>query len=630
MILYYTITAYHILKFAVHKLRFHPNEDAILLVPEFLLRKFSGFENKSIFSKCISFTWERHKNLTPEQIFEKIDEEFKSKTKGLSIKDFSEINVCRSAFYFGSWLVYNKQPFNWFEEADGRLSQPEPIMADDAKSSPERYKFAVQNGLYTGDNPCVLKKYVKIDSQLPGFYDPMAENYDVVEELTHLTSEQQKILLGFFDVPQDLSFKTNSVLMLSQHYCNMRMMTYEEHAICYQLTTDYYLDGYNLYYKVHPSDLMPYQSFMDNVEIVPAHFPAELLTLILNEPFEVGASVSSTGIYNISSICKKILTFNEEYIQSFWQNHRYYFCVKIMEQFPDYKVCSIGTNSKQLENMISFGGVITERSVDFCENINDIVKSDSPTIYFIGAQNQPSDEELKVLFDLMEPSDIIVFLNEDDSYYFYSMMRDHDFIVKELQIKADNDEEYGDLESYEHIVIFTDNEDARRKVNNMKFAKRLTQTGAELNVLSTMDKDVQILALKGMLKATEQQLEKYMDENAEITAQHQELEGRIAQQEKQIDQLANQLKKYESDNSAKSELKQEAAKLKEELELYNMQLENKKIKDEIERVKESLMPQNDEKLSSEIEEKNETEKVKESLNPQSGDGELSTETSEDE
>ena len=85
-----------------------------------------------------------------------------------------------------------------------------------------------------------------------------------------------------------------------------------------------------------------------------------------------------------------------------------------MEQFPDYKVCAIGTNSKQLENMITFGGVITERSVDFCENINDIVKSDSPTIFFIGAQNQPSDEELKVLFDLMEPSDIIVFLNEDD------------------------------------------------------------------------------------------------------------------------------------------------------------------------------------------------------------------------
>lgn len=587
MILYYTITAYHILKFAVHKLRFHPDEDAILLIPEFLLRKFSGFENKLIFSKCISFSWERQKNLTPEQIFEKINVEFKSKTKGLSLKDFSEINVCRCAFYFGSWLVYNKQPFNWFEEADGRLSQPEPIMEDDSRLAPERYEFAVQNGLYTGDNPCVLKKYVKMSSQLPDFYDPLAENYDVMEEMNKLSRKDKKRLLDFFDVPKELTFKPHSVLMLTAHFCNLRVMSYEEHALCYQLTSDYFLDGYNLYYKVHPSDLMPYRSFMDDVEIVPAHFPAELLTLILDEAFEIGASVSSTGIYNISSICKKILIFNQEYISSFWQNHRYYFCVKVMEQFPDYKVCAIGTNSKQLENMITFGGVIAERGVDFCENINDVVKSGPPTIYFVGAQNRPSDEELNALFDLAGSSDIIVFLNEDDEYYFYNVMKKHDFIIKELQITAE-DEEYGRLDSYEHIVIFTDSAEARRKVNEMKFTKRLTQTGAELNVLSTMDKDVQIMALKGMLKATETQFEKYMDENAELTAQHDELEAQIAQQSKQIEQLTERLKKYEGDSSEKAELKQEAAELKVELELYQLKLANKEIRDEIERAKKAL------------------------------------------
>ncbi len=596
MILYHAITAYHILKCAVHKLCFHEEEDAVLLIPSFLVRSFSGLENKSIFSKCVSFTWERNYNgLAPEAIFEAIETEFYKKTGGMTLKDFDEINVFSAAYYFGIWLASTGKSFNWFEEADGRLSRPEPIMADDSRISAARYELAKKNGLYTGDNPCIIKKYVKMDSQIPGFCDFRAENYDVVAEMNKFSDEKKNRLLDFFDVPRDLTFKPNSILMLTAHFCNLRIMSYEEHAICYQMITDYYLDDYHLYYKVHPSDLMPYQSFMDNVEIVPAHFPVELLTLILDKPFEVGVSINSTGIYNISPICKKNLIFNDEYIRSFWQNHRYYFCVKIMEQFPDYEVCAIGINSKQLENMITFGGVITDRNVLFCENTNDVIKRNLPTIYFVGAKEQSSKEQLSALFNLVDLSDMVVFLNEDDSYYFYNLMKIHDFTVKELQITADNDEEYGHLESYEHIVIFTDNIEVRRKVDEMKFTKRLTQTGAEVNVFATTDKDTQILALKGMLKATEKQLEKYMYENTELVAQHQKLEERIAQQEKQIDQLTVQLKKYDCDNSEKAELKQEAVELKAMLELYNLRLANRKIKDDIEKVKKELEISDDER-----------------------------------
>lgn len=595
MILYHAITAYHILKSAVHKLCFHPEEDAILLIPNFLVRSFSGLKNEqniSIFSKCISFTWEKsYPCLSVEEIYKEIEREFQNKTGYPDLSSFSEINVFSAAYYFGSWLVYDRKSFQWFEEADGRLSQPEPIMEDDARINQQRYELAVANGLYTGDNPYVLKKYIKKDAQLPDFYDPLAVNYDVMKEMNKLSQGQRELLLDFFDVPRDLSFRQNSAIMLTAHFCNIRVMTYEEHALCYQLTSDYYLDGHDLYYKVHPSDLMPYQSFMKNISIVPAHFPSELLTLVTDEPFEIGASVSSTGIYNLSSLYKRVLIFNQEYIKTFWHNHRYYFCVKIMEQFPTYSVCAIGINKKQMENMIYFGDVIEERKVDYYDNIPENNACNKSTLYLIGCQQDLRDEKFQTFFDSKRSSDIIVFLNEDNKYSFYNIMENVPFIIKELWIEAINKEELGTQRGCERVVIFTNDLEAQRKVEKMNFVKKLIQTEAELNVLATIDKDTQIVALRGMLKATEQQLQTYIEENNAMCERYQEMETLIRQQKEEYEKLSEQLKKYEGDDVAKNELQQEAAQLQAELELYNMKLANKAKKEEIEKIKAALTAQ---------------------------------------
>lgn len=594
MILYHAVTVYHVLKFAVHKLRFHQNENAILLYPSFFVRKLGGFEKdqNSIFNKCAAFEWERcPADLEAKEIFKRIEVELDTITDGLNLSDFYEINVCRAAYWFGSWLVYKNRPFQWFEEADGRLSQPEPIMRDDARIYPMRYELALRYGLYTGCNSCVTKKYVKMSSQLPDFYDPLTVDFDVVQEMNKLSQEQKTLLLDFFDVPRGLSFQPCSALMLTAHFCNLRVLTYEEHALCYQLTSDYYLEGYKLYYKVHPSDLMPYQSFMENVDIVPAHFPSELMTLVLDQPFEVGASVSSTGIYNISSLYKKVLIFNEEYIKTFWHNHRYYFCVKLMAEFPEYHVCAVGVNQKQMENMIAFGGVLGERQVEYYDSLCGVVPSNRLTLYLIGSRNEISGGELQSFFALRNSSDIIVFLNEDDRYIFYSIMKSAAFIVKELRLSAVGKEDFDNLESCERVVIFTEDFVAKRKVEDMKFVKRLIQTDAELSVFSTVDKDTQISALKGMLKATEQQLMQHIEENSDAIKVKKELEKQIELCKREIGQLTERLKLYEGEDEATAEAKREAAKLQAELRLYNMKLANEETRMEIDMIKAKLSAQ---------------------------------------
>ena len=73
MILYHAITSYHLLKFAVHKLRYHSFDDAVLLIPSSMVHKpVQNSEEDSIFSKVIEFSWEKN-NLSPKSIFEDIE-----------------------------------------------------------------------------------------------------------------------------------------------------------------------------------------------------------------------------------------------------------------------------------------------------------------------------------------------------------------------------------------------------------------------------------------------------------------------------------------------------------------------------------------------------------------------------
>ena len=193
MILYHAITTYHVLKCAVHKLRYHPDEDAILIYHTSLLHKFSGLikrKENSVFVKIGEFTWDRKYDGKQGVNCSGIEKEFKELVGGLTLDDFEEINVCRAEYFFGLWLVENKCSFQWFEDADGTLSNHDQIMKNDSIGKPARYELAAKCGLYDGDNPYVTKKVVNYRAQAPGFSDPKAIDFDVMREMEQLSPEQ--------------------------------------------------------------------------------------------------------------------------------------------------------------------------------------------------------------------------------------------------------------------------------------------------------------------------------------------------------------------------------------------------------------------------------------------------------
>ena len=519
MILYHAITTYHIFKFVIHKLLFHPDERAVLLIPNFLVQKPIGLLDMdvSIFNEVYFFSWEGNTSKTnSEKFFEELTFQI-HKELNHKIEDFSEINVAHAGYSFGIWLAENNIPFQWFEEADGRLSQPEPIMKDDERLFPLRYQLALERGLYTGNNPSVIKKYVKKSSQIPNFYDPSAIDFDPVAEMKKFSQPQKKKLLQFFGVPLDLKFGKNSVLMLTQHFANLRTMSYEEHALCYQLTADYYLEGYNIYYKWHPSDLMPYPYFLEVKKMISGSFPSELLILVCDDLFEIGASINSTGIYNIESICKKILTFNQEYSNTFWYNHQYYFALNLINTLPEYDVKLLGVNSVQFNNLVNFSPIKVKNHISDTNKIEISTKNKIPTIYIIGEMN--TEEVTKSInnYSILDDfEDVFVFLNCQHENLFFSWMSIIQPIVKEIQTTAIEQDKYGTCIRRDYIYIFVSKLEIKERIKKMKYVKNLLNTGVKTTVLPLSNKDEEILALRGMLKATEEQLLECIEENKRL------------------------------------------------------------------------------------------------------------------
>ena len=519
MIIYHAVTYYHILKFTLHKLNYHINDKAVLLVPGPLQRKCSGLftddTKKNIFSAVYFYNW--HPNPPQGSKQHKIDEIDKQMAEWFGegyMDEVSEINVCSAAYYFGVWLAEKKIKFNWFEEADGFLSTPYFLQNADRDCNKVRYNMAEELGLYTGENENIINKYVKVEAQAPGVCDENTRDFNVLDELKKLNEEQKSMLLSFFDVPLDLKFEKNSAIILTQHFVNMNMLTYEESALLYQLTTDYYLNDCKLYYKWHPTDITDYPDFMDGVTMVGGSFPSELLTIMANEPIKICGSIESSGTKNLASMCEKILLFDRDYVLNSWKNNnRYYLCTKIMELFEKVPFYMLGMNECHINNMLEFGDVNIDTELTFLDGFIRSEDNAAAGIYFIDKGDEVDSLILDMFYEKANDNDVYVFLNANNENCFWPIKDEMHCVVKEIEISALEQEKYGADVWYERVYIFSKNENMLERIANMKYVKELKQTGVKTVVPELQDKDKEIAILRGMLTATEAQLKKCVEEN---------------------------------------------------------------------------------------------------------------------
>lgn len=504
MVLYHCITTYHLLEFMVHSMLYHGNAECVLIVPEFLAARtpdIMKLTDRKVFDDVKTM---RYRAIPHNDWYLKKTEDYWN-LLGIELENFDEINVAGAQYYFSALLIEKEIKFNFWEEASGVLTQHESVEKIVKGISGHQHEITQKNHMYDGDNPFVNKIFCNFKGQKKGFQpDSRMVDFDLVSEINKLSKEQLQMILRFFGTPENLAFKQDGAMILTQHFANLGMMSFDEQIEIYQSTADYYLENKPLYFKVHPDDLIYYSQLFPQSVVMKEKFPSELIPFISESRPNMIAAVSSTGIRNIASEYQEILNFNIEYEKSFRDNNRYYLILKILEAYEGLvnhviRVYIQNVNRCQFINMVKYSDVdIQIQLVDSVSEAEFIV---------IGRENA---------YEMKLDSHIPVLMFDLTSFAGGNWKVNRSNIIAKRVVKARlKDEIYTNLDD-EYIYLWTTDKDIRRCVKEMNYEKELYYSGIKTTVSDTTDSEMKIAVLEGILEATEKRLQYYINRENQL------------------------------------------------------------------------------------------------------------------
>lgn len=499
MILYQVISSYQLLCAITHKSTAHKDDECVLIISTWLVDKFPHYKDlNKFFKKVIVMDAQM-------RISDKYHEENKDYCEkllldnGFSIGDFSEIHAMGYHYNFGAYLSHNNIKHNFWEDATGLLSSPEILININRNGFPKIAEFCEAEHLYDGTANGIDKVYCNLRAQKKGFKLENAVDFDVVKEYMTLDESLRAEILAFFSDVTEISINENAVLILTQQFFSLLVMSFEEQALIYQLFSDYFFENEVLVFKTHPDDYMFYGILFPEAAVIKKKFPAEFLpTLFTNKPKKI-ATISSTAINNLKWYFDESFSLGPRFEREFRFTHRYKVAYEIKNSIcPEHKLYSIGVN----------------------ENYKDAFKvSDNPgadsVFYVIDKLSMQDKYKFGDIVSLLEASsekDVFVFINSNSDYCFYDIENKSVWenltpvTISKIRLR---DEEFYENEEQETIYVYTKNARIADAVRNFKFSKQLSYTGLEISVSPLGDADIKIALLEALLFAAEKRLLAY-------------------------------------------------------------------------------------------------------------------------
>lgn len=333
MVLYHAISSYQLLNVMVHAQTFHSHEKKILILPDFIVTKYPQYKKiakHKIFHEVFLFPYlliPHHRDTVLDNVIDMY-----TKTIPYDIHAFTKIYVAGTHFYFSLYLIVNKIHFSAFEDAYGMLDRSNTLYFNLKKMYPVHAEIVQEYGLfdmscqYIQEIICAEKsKYnllLKKTVHLFNFY-----NY--FNRLSFLT--KRKIICFFtrkrFRVPD------NSVIILTQHFSNLGVMSLKQQAQLYQIIFDKIYPSQKIYIKKHPDDLLDYSKLNKNVKIINGIFPSELLPILCKTSQAELFTISSTGGMLLQPYFKKYLCLREEFPTLYDEKDEFNSIIKILNTF---------------------------------------------------------------------------------------------------------------------------------------------------------------------------------------------------------------------------------------------------------------------------------------------------------
>ena len=526
MILYQVISTYQLLNSIIHKIKFHNDDKCVLFCSTWLTQKFQNFENlKTFFDDVVPFEGritfkEEMYPLSNDEYIENLLMENKYK-----LEDFTEIHAMGCHYSFAMYLSKHNINFNFWEDAAGLICRPENLYNNEVNSlNILKAEFCKEFGFYDGSANAVDKIYCNLKAQKLDLNKDNVIDFNVIDEFINLDIEYQNKIKEFFTNSKMFDDDGNSILFLTQHLASLKITTFDQQALIYQLIFDYYFNEENIILKVHPDDLMYYGLLFPRMKIIREKFPAEFLpTMFTNKPKCI-ATVSSTAIDNLKYYFDDYFVLGNDFEKDYKFLFKYDVVVKIKsELFKNYQINMLGISEVMFNKLL--------RKTD--------IGNGKYSFNIIGYFDYL---EVQNLMEQARDDDVFVFINTNRDYLYYNANKKHIWNnLIPLRIKKSKQRDnaiYADLED-EIIMIYSKNTKILNKLKNFEYEKSLKNTGLTIRVTMETMEGLQLLLLGNLLKATENQLIKLeKGEKADINCENIQT-IRFSDSKKTIETLSN-------------------------------------------------------------------------------------------
>lgn len=493
MILYHVISSYQLLNAMVHKASVHENDKCAIIISTWLVDKFPNYDElNNFFDKVIVMDARVNPSNDYHEKNKRYCEELLQK-ENLCINDFSEIHVMGYHYSFGAYLSHNNIRHNFWEDAAGLLSKPEVLINLNRNGFPAFAEFCEKEKLYDGTADGIEKRYCNYSAQREGFDFSNTVDFDVIGMFGNLSKEKQSKIRAFFCNIEALDVAEKSILVLTQQLFSLRVLSFEEQILIYQLFIDYFFENENIVFKPHPDDYLYYGLLFPGSKVIRQKFPSELLpSLFKNKPKTI-ATISSTAISSLKNHFENSFSLGTRYEKEFKHTHKYKFAFEFKNSYlKDASVEMIGAN----ENIKSA----------FC---NESPSDSAKKFYVIDNVELQNDYSYEDVIDLLSKStdnDVFVFINSKSDYCFYDIEHKeiwHNLVPLVIKKQRLRENDCYENENDELLFLFSKNQDVLNLWRGYKYEKELHHTGIRVYSEPTSMPSENILKLKTLLKATE-------------------------------------------------------------------------------------------------------------------------------
>lgn len=389
---------YHLLCCIVHKLAYHRDDDAELLMLEYIkpdkARKSflkqvmdSGFFNKARYVPEQKFKLKKGIALddksSEKEIKTVIDNISKTFENWLDedITKFEEIYVASDQHSLGIYLTSKGIPYHYFEDASGMLSEQTRYLSITKSNNMTNHIINEYLGCM-GRSSCVKSKLCDLRHQRKGFYDEKAVDFSIYDILKFKIPDRVQDILDFFgDIPHKIRSDRQICLYLTQDLNTLKIKDLDLQELMMTTLVDYMCDDrYILVVKPHPKDRWQnYKRIFSDCILLEKSEPSELLPFVINREVDMALTASSTSIRGVDRFAA----------------HSYYFTTDIetnRERIDDMFVATLLLKELEIQNVGTIRNINEIQILNFLNRYG--IACESGDILIDGGMNRSDNNDV--------------------------------------------------------------------------------------------------------------------------------------------------------------------------------------------------------------------------------------------